>query len=98
MAGDAVVRRHLAQGHGLGADRLRERAERLSIGPGIDNHDLGPVVSREQYDKVTAYIDRGKRDGAQLIAGGKRPRHVFSAGCAERVALGAGVRPRRRVR
>src|SRR5262249_37594276 len=40
-------------------DRLRQKAERLSIGPGIDNHDLGPVVSREQYDKVTAYIERG---------------------------------------
>src|SRR6266852_6779953 len=26
MAGDAMPRRHLAQGHGLGADRLRERA------------------------------------------------------------------------
>jgi aldehyde dehydrogenase (NAD+) len=57
-------------------ERLREKAERLSVGPGIDNHDLGPVVSRDQYDKVLAYIDSGQRDGARLVTGGRRPRHL----------------------
>ena len=57
-------------------DRLQAKAAKLSIGPGIDNHDLGPVVSKEQYARVTGYIARGTRDGARLRYGGQRPRHL----------------------
>lgn len=57
-------------------DRLRVKAAKLSIGPGIDNHDLGPIVSREQYDKVTGYILGGQADGGRLRCGGRRPPHL----------------------
>ncbi|MBI3674193.1 MAG: aldehyde dehydrogenase family protein [Rhizobiales bacterium] len=57
-------------------ERLTAKAKALSIGPGIDNHDLGPLVSAEQYDKVRGLIAAGQRDGARLRLGGGRPSHL----------------------
>jgi aldehyde dehydrogenase (NAD+) len=57
-------------------DRLQTKAGKLTIGPGIDNHDLGPIVSKEQYARVTGYIAQGTREGARLRRGGGRPRHL----------------------
>ncbi|QOR83674.1 aldehyde dehydrogenase family protein [Geobacillus stearothermophilus] len=54
--------------------KLADRAKKLRVGPGTDaRHDLGPVISREQYEKVLRYIDIGKREGARLAAGGGVP-------------------------
>jgi aldehyde dehydrogenase (NAD+) len=57
-------------------DIVQGRAARLSVGPGIDNHDLGPIVSDEQYARVTGYVAEGAREGARLRYGGQRPRHL----------------------
>jgi len=32
--------------------------------------DLGPVISREQFDRVAGYIDIGQREGARIVTGG----------------------------
>ncbi|MCC6917658.1 MAG: aldehyde dehydrogenase [Alphaproteobacteria bacterium] len=45
----------------------------LSVGPGIDDKDLGPLASRVQYEKVRAAIASGVADGATLMVGGVRP-------------------------
>lgn len=34
---------------------------------------MGPVISRPQWDRVTNYIDIGRREGAELVYGGARP-------------------------
>jgi aldehyde dehydrogenase (NAD+) len=57
-------------------ERVQDKAGKMSIGPGIDNHDLGPIVSREQYERVTGYVEQGAREGARLRFGGQRPRHL----------------------
>ncbi|MGQ0564217.1 MAG: aldehyde dehydrogenase family protein [Gemmobacter sp.] len=46
----------------------------LSVGPGMDapGHDLGPVISRVQMDKVLGFVDRARAAGAQVITGGHR--------------------------
>jgi acyl-CoA reductase-like NAD-dependent aldehyde dehydrogenase len=50
---------------------LAERAGRSRIGPGLqDGTQLGPVVSREQQDRVMSYIESGLEEGAELVAGG----------------------------
>ncbi len=36
------------------------------------NTDQGPLVSREQMDRVLSYVEHGKADRAKLLAGGKR--------------------------
>ena len=43
------------------------------IGPGIDPaNNMGPLVSKEQQDRVSAYLDSGNRDGAKAVVGGKK--------------------------
>lgn len=54
--------------------RLVEATEAISIGPGdAPGVKLGPVVSRQQYDKVLAAIEAGKATSARLVTGGGRP-------------------------
>ena len=60
-------------------DRLSEEAQKIRIGPGMsDGVQLGPLVSRSQYEKVLGYIEQGKRE-ANLVCGGGRP-PGFNAG------------------
>jgi acyl-CoA reductase-like NAD-dependent aldehyde dehydrogenase len=52
---------------------LAERAPKMKMGPGLDPETrLGPLVSAEQRDRVTGYIEKGKAEGAELVAGGAR--------------------------
>ena len=50
---------------------LAERAPKMKMGPGLaPDTQLGPVVSAEQLERVTGYIERGKAEGAELVTGG----------------------------
>lgn len=55
-------------------DRLALGASQLSIGPGLDNCDLGPLVSDEQHRRVQSYLEAGQLSGAKLVLGGGRPK------------------------
>ena len=53
-------------------ERLEERAAKMVPGdPTEPETRLGPLVSREQRDKVLSYIEAGKEEGAELVAGGE---------------------------
>jgi len=53
--------------------RLNARAKSLRLGAGSDpNTDIGPSVDENQFNTVLKYIDIGREDGAQLVAGGAR--------------------------
>jgi betaine-aldehyde dehydrogenase len=55
-------------------DRLKEEARKIPIGDGSkDGILLGPLVSKEQYDKVVNYVEDAKRAGLELLTGGGRP-------------------------
>ncbi|MBN9415182.1 betaine-aldehyde dehydrogenase [bacterium SCN 62-11] len=50
-----------------------ERAGRIRMGPGLDpKTQMGPLVSREQFDRVCGFLDSGKSEGARAAAGGER--------------------------
>jgi acyl-CoA reductase-like NAD-dependent aldehyde dehydrogenase len=50
---------------------LAERAPKMRMGPGLDpDTQLGPLVSEEQRDRVAGYVEKGKAEGAELVAGG----------------------------
>lgn len=55
-------------------ERLADLANALSVGPGMDvtAHDLGPVISNPQMEKVLGYIEAGKAQGGEIVAGGGR--------------------------
>lgn len=46
--------------------------EALRVGPAIEKEtQIGPLVSRDQLERVTGYLDIGKSEGATLLAGGR---------------------------
>lgn len=49
---------------------LAAEAEKIKIGNPLDNPDIGPVVSRAQFDKIQRLIQQGVDEGATLVAGG----------------------------
>jgi acyl-CoA reductase-like NAD-dependent aldehyde dehydrogenase len=50
---------------------LAEHAKATRLGAGLDPAtQLGPLVSAEQRDRVMSYIDAGREQGAELLAGG----------------------------
>src|SRR5699024_1438197 len=54
-------------------DALKEKAEQAVVGSGLDSEtELGPLVSERQLDRVLAYIEKGKDEGARLVTGGNR--------------------------
>ncbi|MEO8804573.1 MAG: aldehyde dehydrogenase family protein [Burkholderiaceae bacterium] len=54
-------------------------AEGMRIGSGFDPaSELGPVVSRRQFDRVMGFLDGARSEGATALTGGKRAR---DAGC-----------------
>lgn len=58
-------------------ERLAQEAQRITIGNGLEHGVLlGPLVNRDQYDKVLQAIARGRAEGARLVSGGQRPPHL----------------------
>ena len=51
-------------------DRLVERAAAYEIGAGHEDLDMGPLVSEQQFEKVTRYVELGREEGATVAAGG----------------------------
>ncbi|HAM32168.1 MAG: aldehyde dehydrogenase [Deltaproteobacteria bacterium GWB2_65_81] len=55
-------------------EKLVAKVKGLKIGdPMKEDTQLGPIVSREQMEKVLSYIEIGKKEGAALLCGGTRP-------------------------
>jgi aldehyde dehydrogenase (NAD+) len=48
--------------------RIADRFATVSIGPGVKDPDLGPLVSRKQQDRVRGYVESAK--GADIVFGG----------------------------
>ena len=52
---------------------VAEEAKKISVGHGLDERSgMGPLVSQEQFDRVTGYIKSGLDEGARAHIGGKR--------------------------
>ncbi len=59
--------------HNRFVERLCDRLENLTVDDALKpGTDIGPVVSEEQLEKILAYIDIGRDEGATLRRGGKR--------------------------
>jgi aldehyde dehydrogenase (NAD+) len=51
-------------------ERIVERAESYTLGPGAEDPDMGPLVSAAQLDRVSGYVEVGEREGATVATGG----------------------------
>jgi len=55
-------------------EKLVARARGMTPGDPMDSKTrMGPLVSREQLERVMGYIEKGRSEGAELVLGGDRP-------------------------
>ncbi|MDH6146001.1 malonate-semialdehyde dehydrogenase (acetylating)/methylmalonate-semialdehyde dehydrogenase [Kitasatospora sp. GP30] len=58
--------------------RIKERMAGLKVGPGCNgDSEMGPLVTGQHRDKVTAYVESGLADGAELVVDGRK--HLITA-------------------
>ncbi len=56
-------------------ERMKEKTKRVKLGdPRKRETKMGPLVSEEHLEKVTGYIEIGRKE-AKLLAGGNRPKN-----------------------
>ncbi len=55
------------------AQKISETLAQVRVGHGLDDPDMGPLVSEAQLEKVLGYIAIGHQEGAHLLCGGGRP-------------------------
>ncbi|MBE1297832.1 MAG: 5-carboxymethyl-2-hydroxymuconate semialdehyde dehydrogenase [Rhodobacteraceae bacterium] len=52
--------------------KLVERVNRIKVGHPLDpTTEIGPLISKEHFDKVTSYFEIAREDGAIIAAGGE---------------------------
>jgi 5-carboxymethyl-2-hydroxymuconic-semialdehyde dehydrogenase len=53
--------------------RIAKRAASITVGSPLEmSTEVGPLIHPEHRERVLSYIDIGKKEGAQLLAGGQR--------------------------
>ena len=57
-------------------EAMAAKAKTIKLGPPLQRDTkMGPLVSKEQYDRVRSYLEIGKKE-AKLASGGDRPRNM----------------------
>jgi phenylacetaldehyde dehydrogenase len=74
---------------------ISNAANSIKLGPGLDPQtQMGPLVSREQQERVLGYINAGRSEGASVTAGGDAP---FHAGYFVKPTVLVNVKPEMKV-
>jgi len=66
--------------HDRMVERLVADSAGLTMGHGLDDPHLGPLISRAQLDKVAGYVDGARGRGIEVATGGER---AAVAGCED---------------
>lgn len=54
-------------------EKMIQKVKCISTGDAFkEDSFVGPIVNKDQFNKVMSYIESGKKEGAKLVAGGKR--------------------------
>ncbi len=78
--------------HDKFVEKLVARTRKFIVGhPEKKGTQIGPIISRRQYDKIEGYIASGKAEGAKLLCGGVRPKGVPPKGHYLTPAVFAGT-------
>ncbi len=51
---------------------LKNKSEELTVGNGLEDKDLGPMITEKQMNRVLNYIEIGQNEGAEVVTGGQR--------------------------
>jgi acyl-CoA reductase-like NAD-dependent aldehyde dehydrogenase len=82
--------------HNVFVDRLVAHARSMQLGAGVDDPDMGPLISSRQLEIVERYVHLGREEGAVVKTGGKRPAHPTGGYFFEPTLL-EGVAPDMRI-
>ncbi|MGF1471441.1 MAG: aldehyde dehydrogenase family protein [Rubrobacteraceae bacterium] len=52
-------------------EKVIERSRQIRLGEGLDEPDMGPLVSAEHLERVLGYIQTGQEEGANMLIGGR---------------------------
>jgi malonate-semialdehyde dehydrogenase (acetylating)/methylmalonate-semialdehyde dehydrogenase len=53
-------------------DAIRERLPKVKVAPGLEpGAEMGPLITREHRDRVASYVDKGREQGATVVADGR---------------------------
>jgi aldehyde dehydrogenase (NAD+) len=80
-------------------ERLVARTRKLRVGNGLEpGIDMGPAVSQHQLDTDLKYIEIAKKEGAELVCGGRRiTGGKYDQGWFVEPTIFAGVKPEMRI-
>lgn len=75
--------------------RLAEKAKAIRVGsPSDEGTEMGPLIHQRQLERVEAYAEKGVKEGARLVTGGKRlTEGSFGKGCYFPPTIFADVTP-----
>jgi len=78
---------------------LKKQTEQIRMGPGLDEKsELGPMVSKDQQERVIGYIKSGVEEGGNLITGGQPPEDpTLHKGFFIKPTIFAEVNPKMRI-
>ncbi|MFZ9833530.1 MAG: aldehyde dehydrogenase family protein, partial [Ilumatobacteraceae bacterium] len=66
---------------------LSEQARALRLGNGLEKVDIGPMASTRERDRVEKIVARAVEQGAKIVTGGKRPKHLTDGAFFEPTVL-----------
>jgi acyl-CoA reductase-like NAD-dependent aldehyde dehydrogenase len=80
-------------------EKLVDKVKRLKIGdPTREDTQVGSLVSKDQYEKVLSYVELGRKEGATLVCGGKKPEDpALARGLFVAPAVFTGVKNKMRI-
>lgn len=58
--------------HSTFVEMVKEKMEKLRVGLGIDQADIGPIISEKQLERIEYYMDLAIQEKASILLGGKR--------------------------
>ena len=51
---------------------LKVEIAKMKVGPGTDaSNDMGPLITKQHFEKVTGFVDQGVKEGATLVVDGR---------------------------
>ncbi|EGL81742.1 Aldehyde Dehydrogenase [Caldalkalibacillus thermarum TA2.A1] len=53
-------------------EKVVRRMATLTLGIGINNPDLGPIINDKQGSRIEQLVEQGKQEGARILTGGER--------------------------
>lgn len=60
--------------HDKVVDGIAAIARSMKIGPGLDpTSEFGPLISAQQRDRVAGFVEAGRKEGAEIVCGGRAP-------------------------